>query len=48
MPHKAPTLSSEMPNSAKRAIERSNQSRPYTINRTKHGTRPMNSNKPRK
>lgn len=41
----------QIPQSAKRAIERSNQSKPFNINRDAHGTRPWhsyNSKKPAK
>jgi len=37
-----------IPNSARRAIERSNQPQPYTINRDAHGSRPWHSYKAKK
>ena len=38
--HKSPLMSRKIPDSAKRAVERSNQSRPFTIDRDAQGTRP--------
>jgi hypothetical protein len=43
--YKASSYLNEMPDSAKRVVERSNQPRPYTINRDAHGTRPWHSYK---
>lgn len=41
--YKPTSQSAHLPASAKRAIERSNQPRPFTINRNVHGTRPWHS-----
>jgi hypothetical protein len=40
---KSPSDIDAIPDSAKRAMERSNESRPFNINRDIHGTRPWHS-----
>lgn len=44
--YKPTSDAAHLPDSAKRAIARSNQPRPFTINRDTHGTRPWHSYTP--